>query len=90
MIPYMIFSYYTIFKNKFLGKFKNSNYIKNYFNKSDNYYYDREILSYFSIKILLDLMHYNYRSLILVKPKYYYLSKLRFYAIKFRKLGLNN
>jgi hypothetical protein len=47
------------------------------------------ILNFILVKTLLDLMHYNYKSLIRVKPKYYYLNKLRYYSIKLKKLNFN-
>jgi hypothetical protein len=47
------------------------------------------IINFIIVKTLLDLIHYNYRSLIRVKPKYYFLNKLRYYGIKAKRLNFN-
>ena len=48
------------------------------------------IIKYLLIKILLDLIRYNYRSLIRIKAKYYYLNKLRYYKTKISRLNFNS
>jgi hypothetical protein len=52
--------------------------------------YNLIIFNFIIVKTLLDLLHYNYRSLIKIKPRYYYLNKLRLYISKFRKLNNNS
>lgn len=70
---------YTIIKIKKSLKFK-FNWI---------YTSNLTILNFILVKTLLDLLHYNYRSLIKVKPKYYYLNKLRYYSTKIKRLNFN-
>ena len=48
------------------------------------------LLNFILVKTLLGLLKYNYRSLVRLKPKYYFLNKLRYYKTKFKKLNLNN
>jgi len=48
------------------------------------------LINFLTVKILLDLLHYNYRSWIRVKNKYYYLSKISFFHNKFCMLIINN
>jgi hypothetical protein len=48
------------------------------------------LFNFLTVKILLDLLHYNYRSLLRVKSKYYYINKLRLFKTKFKKLNVNN
>ena len=47
------------------------------------------ILNFIIVKTLLDLLHYNYRSLLRVKSKYYYLNKLRYYGTRVKRLNFN-
>jgi hypothetical protein len=48
------------------------------------------LLNFVIVKTLLGLLEYNYRSLIRLKPKYYYLNKLRYYQTKFKRINLNS
>lgn len=48
------------------------------------------LLNFIIVKTLLGLLEYNYRSLIKIKPKYYYLNKLRYYQTKFKRINLNS
>jgi hypothetical protein len=49
------------------------------------------IVSHFIlVKILLDLLRYNYRSLIRLKPKYYYLNRIRRVKQKYTRASLNH
>jgi len=48
------------------------------------------LLNFIIVKTLLGLLEYNYRSLIKIKPKYYYLNKLRYYETKFKRINLNS
>lgn len=48
------------------------------------------LLNFIIVKTLLGLLEYNYRSLIRLKPKYYYLNKLRYYQTKFKRINLNS
>jgi hypothetical protein len=61
-------------------------YEEYFFNKCNEFM----LFNYVSVKILLDLLRYNYRYLIRVKPKYHFLNKLRFYETKLKKLNINN
>ena len=92
MIPFLFLKYYNTFIS-YLGCF-------NVFSNLEKIYIDRNIgennqneypviYNFVSVKILLDLLHYNYRSLLIFKPKYYYLNKLRLYETKFKKLNIN-
>jgi hypothetical protein len=47
------------------------------------------IFNFVVVKTLLDLLRYNYRSLITIKPKYYYLNTVRYYGGKLRRLQFN-
>jgi len=48
------------------------------------------LLNFIIVKSLLGLLEYNYRSLIKLKPKYYFLNKLRYYQTKFKRINLNS
>jgi len=48
------------------------------------------LLNFIIVKTLLGLLEYNYRSLVRLKPKYYYLNKLRYYQTKFKRINLNS
>ena len=48
------------------------------------------LLNFIIVKTLFGLLKYNYRSLIRLKPKYYYLNKIRNYETKFKKINLNS
>jgi len=48
------------------------------------------LLNFIIVRTLLGLLEYNYRSLIRLKPKYYYLNKLRYYQTKFKRINLNS
>jgi len=42
------------------------------------------------VKVLLDLLRYNYRSIIRLKPKYYFLNKVRRAKLKYIRASLNH
>jgi hypothetical protein len=98
LIPYFIFNSYKNFSSSiglnkllFLDKkniFKDKNYIMNKLNifRNNNFI----LYNFLTVKILLDLLHYNYRSLMKIKIKYYYINKLRLYANKLNRLSINN
>ena len=91
LIPYFIFKSYIRFLSFIKVKkpiFNKNNYILNKLNGLNNNNF--VLYNFLTIKILLDLLHYNYRSLIRVKSKYYYMSKLRLFKTKFKKLSINN
>jgi hypothetical protein len=48
------------------------------------------VYNYVSVKILLDLLQFNYRYLIRVKPKYQFINKLRYYQTKLKKININS
>jgi len=48
------------------------------------------LLNFIIVKTLLGLLEYNYRSIIKLKPKYYYLNKLRYYQTKFQRIHINS
>jgi len=81
---YKSFIYYLGSKDLFI-KIKTPIYSKYNWIYTINY----TILNFIIVKTLLDLMHYNYRSLIKIKPKYYYLNKLRYYSTKVKRLNFN-
>ena len=47
------------------------------------------IFNFIIVRTLLDLLQYNYRSLMRVRPKYYYLNTVRYYGAKLKRLHLN-
>jgi hypothetical protein len=61
-----------------------SSYLK-WFNMNHNILYN-----YIIVKVLLDLFKYNYRSLIKVKSKYFFINKLRYFESKIRRLKFNS
>ena len=81
---YKSFIYYLNYKNSFIN-------IKTSLFSKYNWIYtgNLTIFNFIIAKTLLDLLHYNYRSLIRIKPKYYYLNKLRYYSTKIKKLNFN-
>jgi hypothetical protein len=91
MIPYLFVKYYNIFISN-LGSFPLLNVIFSERSiKRNNFDYSSiMIYKYISVKILLDLLHYNYRSLIRLKTKFYYLNKLRLYETKFKRMNINS
>jgi len=91
MIPMLIVKSYYYFIS-YLG-YKNSIFNLNKYlikNRNDITGNNNFIFNFVIVKTLLDLLHYNYRSLIRVKHKYYYLNKLRLYGIKFNRLNYNS
>ena len=79
MIPFLIYKLYSTFMYIFgfkLPLFKIQNYLKGT-KDSGIRSYDLSLFKFLSVKVLLDLLRYNYRSMITVKSKYYFLSKLR-------------
>jgi hypothetical protein len=79
MIPLLIYNLSSYFLD-YLGH-KNKSY---HDNKSSIYF--MRIFHFILVKTLLNLMRYNYRSLSAIKPKYYYLNKLRVNFIEFIQL----
>ena len=91
MIPFFILnSYYTI--TYYIGYFNPLNYIGSYITRKFNSINHNNIIlfNFLTVKILLDLLHYNYRSWIRIKTKYYYLRKLRLLKKKLYRLTVNN
>lgn len=90
MVPLFIYESYKSFMS-FLGyKYlfnKNKMLLLNNINwiKVNNL----TIFNFVVVKTLLDLLRYNYRSLITIKPKYYYLNTVRYYGGKLRRLQFN-
>lgn len=91
MIPFFILNSYSSFAYT-SGYLNFLNIIGNYLTLKLNSFKQNTFLliNFFTVKILLDLLHYNYRSWIRVKNKYYYLSKIRFFEYKFNLLTINN
>ena len=90
MIPLFIYESYKSFIS-YLG-YKNIliNIQTSLFSKFNSVYTNNlTILNFIVVKTLLDLLHYNYRSLLRVKSKYYYLNKLRYYSSKVKRLNFN-
>ena len=90
MIPLFIYESYKSFIS-YLG-YKNIliNIQRSFFFKFNSVYTNNlTILNFIIVKTLLDLLHYNYRSLLRVKSKYYYLNKLRYYSTRVKRLNFN-
>jgi len=91
MIPFIILnSYYSL--SYYIGYLNPLNSISSYLTKKLNSikHNNIKLFNFLTVKILLDLLHYNYRSWIRIKAKYYYIRKLRYYEKKFYKLTVNN
>lgn len=90
MIPFFIYESYKSFIS-FLGH-------KNLISKNKMSFLSKiswikvnnlTIFNFIIVRTLLDLLRYNYRSLIRIKPKYFYLNTIRYYGGKLRRLQLN-
>jgi hypothetical protein len=91
MIPLFILNtYYTL--TYYIGYYIPINFVINNLSKKLNNIKHNNIIvfNFLTVKILLDLLHYNYRSWIRVKSKYYYLRKIKLYKRKLHKLTINN
>jgi hypothetical protein len=90
MIPHLIIKSYNILMHK-IGCFNTLNNVNGILNKNENssHYLSLSVFQYISVKILLDLLRFNYRSMIRVKPKYQFINKLRLYKGKYLKLCMN-
>jgi len=91
MIRLFIFNEYKLFISK-LG-YKNllmHFYIPMVFTKF-NWFKNNNIniLNFVAVKTLFNLFAFNYRSLFILKPKYYYINKARYYKRKARTLNIN-
>jgi hypothetical protein len=84
ILKYYILEYYKIFIR--LMKFSHIPFINNIKSISD---YNSKLYYFVIVKTVFGLIQYNYRSLIRLKPKYYYLNKLRYYETKFNRLNMN-
>jgi hypothetical protein len=80
LLSYIGYRNLILFYNKYFTKI---NSLK-WFDMNKNVLYN-----YIMVKVLLDLFKYNYRSLIKMRPKFYYINKLRFYESKIRRLKFN-
>jgi len=61
------------------------------YNKDNNFSrHSFMLFNFVVVKTLFDLLHYNYRSLIRLKPKFYSINRIKFFEIKFRKLMINS
>lgn len=90
MIPIIIFESYYYFISLLGFRYSIFDINKSLINKRNDVISDNTfIFNFVLVKTLLDLLRYNYRSLIRIKPKYYYLNKLRLYTTKFNKLNNN-
>jgi len=91
MIPLYIMESYFKFIN-YLGYTKLSVYFKWIWSSNLNWLKmnNMTILNYIIIKTLFDILRFNYRSLVRLKPKYYYINKLRYYEMKLNLLSFNN
>ena len=91
MIPYLFVKYYNIFISN-LGSFPllNLKFFERNIKMNNFDYISIMVYKYISVKILLDLLHYNYRSMIRLKTKFYYLNKLRLYETKFKRMNINS
>ena len=66
----------------FMGNLSN-NWLKGFINIDYNVY------NFVTVKVLLDIFRYNYRSLIRVKPKFYFINIFRKYKAKLDRLNIN-
>jgi len=91
MISLFILNTYSIFI-RHIGNYNPISYFfYNWINKFNNIRHNNiAIYNFLTVKILLDLLHYNYRSWIRIKSKYYYLRKVKIYRRKLHKLTINN
>ena len=91
MIPLFIYESYKSFMS-FLG-YKNL-YNKNKISLLSKIRWTKVnnliIFNFIVVRTLLDLLRYNYRSLIRIKSKYYYLNTVRYYVSKLRRLQFNS
>jgi hypothetical protein len=90
MIPLLItrtYWYFLWLRGWNIDHLEYNKYIKEYFTpfKKDG----SKILTFILVKILLNLLRYNYRSLISIKPHMYYLNKIRSFETKYKKLHVN-
>jgi len=91
MISFLIISSYFKLLNN-IGKYNIIEllYTKLNENIKSNLNIDYNIYNIVTVKVLLDLIRYNYKSIIRIKPRYYYINKLRLYIGKFRRVNLNS
>jgi len=91
MISLFILNSYYVFI-QYIGNYNPISYFfYNWINKFNNIRHNNiAIYNFLTVKILLDLLHYNYRSWIRIKSKYYYLRKIKIYRRKLHKLTINN
>jgi hypothetical protein len=87
MIPLLILKSYNRFM-KYMGYNKSLLKVNKYLRLENNTINSNiyVILNFIIVKILLELFHFSYRSLIRVKPKLYSLSKIRYYLNRFKRL----
>lgn len=91
MIPIFILNSYYYFCY-YIGYLNPLNTIPTYLNKKFNIFNHNnfKLFSFFTVKILLDLLHYNYRSWIRIKANYYYIKRLKFFEKKFYHLTVRS
>jgi hypothetical protein len=88
MISLLIFKLYSRF-TKILG-YKNTFFKVLGFKENNINNYTYILFNFIIVKVLLELFHFNYRSLLRVKPKFYYLNKIRYHLSRFKRLTFIN
>jgi len=91
MLPIFILNNYI----KFISNLKSSYLLSKIENLLYNFCRKYQTLhlslyKFITVKILLDLLHYNYRSLIRIKPKYFSINKLRRIKSRYKRMGINS
>jgi len=86
LINYSIILYY--YKIIYYWNKLNFNFLN--INMQGNNNIDYKLYKFSTVNIIFDLLHYNYRSLIRIKPRYYFINKFRLYEYKYRKANFNN
>lgn len=91
MIPLFILNTF-ITLHRYTGNYNPISYIFKFLDNKLNHiqYSWLDLYNYITVKILLDLLHYNYRSWIRIKPKYYYLRKVKINRKKLHSLTIKN
>jgi hypothetical protein len=94
IIPLLFIEFYNGFIY-YLGSYNTYYSIKKFFNNKDENintleYSNMRMYNFVPVKLLFDLLQYNYRSLIRLKPKYYFINKFRYYKNKLYRWDISN
>jgi hypothetical protein len=90
LLPKLIISKYIHFISLIGYKHELFFYNESKKDKNNNFTrYSFMIFNFVLVKIMFDLLRYNYRGLIRINPKYYFLNNIKYYENKYKKLILN-